>query len=274
MEINGKNNSFITRKEHKEDFHNNPTVRLINPEKKPAMTPISMAILDKASKNIREAINLHQWRNTETIIDWFKGIRNKHLHMFVIFDIKEFYPSITEYLLEKALLLPKQTHFFQMMTKKLFATQKKSFLFNDQQTWIKRDSGLFDVTMRAYDGMEVCELAGNYLLYKKNYTGLHRDDGPAVFKNKGGPESEKIKTSIQSIFQENELKINIQCNLNFVDYLDVTFNLTDSYRPFNKTNNETNYIHNYNHNHNYIHNAHIRKILQELATLSLCYNVP
>ena len=29
-----------------------------------------------------------------------------------------------------------------------------------------------------------------------------------------------------------------------MDYLDVTFNLTDSsYRPFNKTNNEINYIH-------------------------------
>ena len=59
-----------------------------------------------------------------------------------------------------------------------------------------------------------------------------------------GPESEKIKKSIQAIFRENELKINIQCNLKIVDYLDVTFNLTDSsYRPFNKTNNEINYIH-------------------------------
>ena len=40
------------------------------------------------------------------------------------------------------------------------------------------------------------------------------------------------------------MKITIQCNLKIVDYLDVTFNLTDSsYRPFNKTNNEINYIH-------------------------------
>ena len=54
----------------------------------------------------------------------------------------------------------------------------------------------------------------------------------------------KIKKSIQSIFRENELKVTIQCNLKIVDYLDVTFNLTDSsYRPFNKTNNEINYIH-------------------------------
>ena len=40
------------------------------------------------------------------------------------------------------------------------------------------------------------------------------------------------------------MKITIQCNLNTVDYLKVTFNLTDSsYCPFNKTNNEINYIH-------------------------------
>ena len=66
----------------------------------------------------------------------------------------------------------------------------------------------------------------------------------AVFKNKSRPASEKIKKSIQSIFRKNELKITIQCNLKILNYLDVTFNLTDSsYRPFNKTNNEINYIH-------------------------------
>ena len=73
---------------------------------------------------------------------------------------------------------------------------------------------------------------------------MYRDNGLGVFKNKSGPESEKIKKSIQAIFRKNELKITIQRNLKIVDYLDVAFNLTDSsYRPFNKTNNETNYIH-------------------------------
>ena len=90
---------------------------------------------------------------------------------------------------------------------------RKSLLFNDQHSWIKRYSGLFDVTIGAYDGAEVCKLTGNYLLYKlsklyeKKDIGLYRDDGLAVFKNKSGPESEKIKKSIQAIFRENELKI-------------------------------------------------------------------
>ena len=68
--------------------------------------------------------------------------------------------------------------------------------------------------------------------------GLYRDDGLVLFKDKSGPELEKIKTLVQSIFWENELKITIQCNLKIVDYLEVSFNLRDScYRLFNKTNN-------------------------------------
>ena len=55
---------------------------------------ISKAILDTVNKNIREAIGLNQWRNTDTVIDWFKSIRNTHLCKFVVFDIREFYPSI------------------------------------------------------------------------------------------------------------------------------------------------------------------------------------
>ena len=31
---------------------------------------------------------------------------------------------------------------------------------------MKTDSGLFDVAMGAFDGAEVCELVGNFLLHK------------------------------------------------------------------------------------------------------------
>ena len=77
--------------------------------------------------------------------------------------------------------------------------------------------------MEAYDGVEVCELVGNYLLYElsklyeKNDIGLYLDNRLVVFKNKSGPALEKIKKSIQAIFWENKLKITIQCNLKIVD---------------------------------------------------------
>ena len=65
---------------------------------------------------------------------------------------------------------------------------------------MKRKSGIFDVTMGAYDGAEVCELVGMYLLSilsakcEKENIGLYRDDGLAVFKDLSGPEAERIKS--------------------------------------------------------------------------------
>ena len=84
--------------------------------------------------------------------------------MFVIFDIKEFYPYIIKNLFKKALTFAKaHTHHSDDDTAIIYHA-RESLLFNDQQTWIKRDSGLFDVTIGPYDGVEVCELVGNYLL--------------------------------------------------------------------------------------------------------------
>ena len=127
---------------------------------------------------------------------------------------------------------------------------RKSLLHNKQQTWIKKESELFDVTMGAYDGAEVCELVGIFILYQlsriynKNDIGLYRDDGLAVFRNTSGPQAEKIKKHFQSMFRKNNLSIIVKCNLKIVDNLDVTLNLSDgSYKPFHKPNSEINYIH-------------------------------
>ena len=41
----------------------------------------------------------------------------------------------------------------------------KSLLFCNDKTWVKKnDLSLFDVTMGSYDGAEVCELVGLFLL--------------------------------------------------------------------------------------------------------------
>ena len=66
MEIYGENNSFITLKDHKENFNNNPTVRSINPAKN-KLGHINKAILDTTNKNIQEAMGLNQWRNTDIV---------------------------------------------------------------------------------------------------------------------------------------------------------------------------------------------------------------
>ena len=81
-QINVEDNCFISLKDHKKNFQNNPTIRLINPAKNE---------LGKISKVILENWQINQWKNTSTVIDWFITIQDKHLHSFVIFDIKDFY---------------------------------------------------------------------------------------------------------------------------------------------------------------------------------------
>ena len=64
---------------------------------------LSKFILQATNKEIRHKFNLDQWKNTEDVIDWFKSINEKQHCKFVIFDIKDFYPSIKESLLKQSL---------------------------------------------------------------------------------------------------------------------------------------------------------------------------
>ena len=79
---------------------------------------------------------------------------------------------------------------------------------------MKNDSRLFDVSMGAYDGVEVCELVGTFIFYKlslkynKNDIGLYCDDSLVIFKN-SGPKSEKVKKNSQKLFKENELVVTL-----------------------------------------------------------------
>ena len=94
-----KEECFITLKDHKEDHRTNPKYRLLNPTKI-RLGKISKQILQKINKTLRSKLNLNQWQNPSEVTDWFKTIQQKSSH---IFDIQEFYPSITEKLLKDAL---------------------------------------------------------------------------------------------------------------------------------------------------------------------------
>lgn len=249
MEINSDNNCFFTLKDHKENFNNNPTTRLINPAKN-ELGRISKTILQHINKTLRTNLKLNQWNNTANVIKWFENIEEKHLHKFMVFDIKDFYPSIKEQLLINALQFANSLIPINSNEREIIHHARKSLLFNNEEIWMKRNGKLFDVTMGAFDGAEVCELVGCFILsqitekFEKNNIGLYRDDGLAVFKNISGPQSEKIKKQFQKFFKDNGLDIVIQCNMKIVDYLDVTLNLNDStYKPYHKPDNELNYVH-------------------------------
>ena len=249
FEINQKSGCFITLKDHKENFSNNPTTRLINPAKNETGR-ISKAILDRINTDINKKLSLNQWKNTQGVIEWFKKIKNKTKCKFVTFDVKDFYPSISETLLKDAIAFATMQTSVTKREKAIITQARKSLLFTKDETWIKRDGGLFDVTMGAYDGAEVCELVGCFILTQLaehldvQNIGLYRDDGLASFANKSGPEMERIKKIIQQTFKKNKLEITIQANLTVVDYLDVTMNLRDdSYKPYTKPDNNILYIH-------------------------------
>ena len=78
-------NDFVTLKDRKPNFQNHPTCRLINPTKS-EISVINKKILQRINSNIVTATQLNQWKNTSSIIEWFKKIPNKPQYSFVTFD--------------------------------------------------------------------------------------------------------------------------------------------------------------------------------------------
>ena len=57
---------------------------------------------------MKTATNIKHWKNTNDVVSWFNSIENKSKDMFISFDICDFYPSITNKLLEKSLTFASQ----------------------------------------------------------------------------------------------------------------------------------------------------------------------
>ena len=241
--------AFITLKDHKENFENIPKCRLINPAKSD-LGRVSKQILENINAEIKTTQTAQQWRNSNNVIEWFNQLENKELCTFTQFDIVDFYPSITEVLLTKSLDYAKQFVQISREDTEIIMHARKSLLFNNESPWSKKDStDLFDVTMGSFDGAEICELVGLYILsilgnkYNKNQLGLYRDDGLAAFYNTNSQESDRIRKEIIQEFGLLGLKITISTNMKIVNFLDITFNLSDAtYKPYKKPNDELVYI--------------------------------
>ena len=82
--------------------------------------------------------------------------------------------------------------------------------------------------MGSYDGAEICELVGLYLLNQlstvidKSSVCLYTDsDGLASINNANGPKLDRIREDIIALFKEEALSITIETNLIETDFLDV-----------------------------------------------------
>ena len=55
-----------------------------------------------------DLFSLNQWKNSDMVVNWFCSVKNKSQWAFIQLDIMEFYPSITETILDNALSFAKQ----------------------------------------------------------------------------------------------------------------------------------------------------------------------
>ena len=153
VDITANKDAFITLKDHKPNFANKPTCRLINPTKS-EIGKISKNILDRINSSIAKKHNLNQWKNTSAVINWFRSIENKEHSNFICFDIEEFYPSISKDLLNKALDFASDYDNITADERNIIIHAKNSTLIHKHQPWQKKGNTTFDVTMGSYDGAE------------------------------------------------------------------------------------------------------------------------
>lgn len=242
-----KADAFITIKDTKPGFPGRVTCRLINPGKS-NIGKISKSILEKIIITIKSKTGYNQWKNSLEVTEWFENLPNKSSLNFIKFDIVSFYPSITRDLLLKAVKWAETHHSLQPNELDIIMHSRESYLFSADKTWVKKETPDFDVAMGSYDGAEVCELIGLYILSKLkempsfNSVGLYRDDGLGVTTG-SGPQNEKLKKDLHKLFATFHLKITVDSNIRRTDFLDLLLDLQDeTYKPYRKDNQPPLYI--------------------------------
>ena len=150
-------------------------------------------------------------------------LERKERLVFIQFDICEYYPSISEELLRKALDFAGRYTQISHDEKKVIYQARKTILFGGGKPW-KKKSGDFDVPMGSWDGAEICDLVGLYLLSQlKNLDakiGLHCDDGLLVC-DLTARQAENLKKKLCKIFRDNGLSITVEANAKKVNFLDI-----------------------------------------------------
>ena len=193
---------------------------------------------------------------------WFESLQ-KNKYQFLKFDVVEFYPSISRNLLSKALLFAKQYTTISKQDETIIFNAAKSVLFHNGDAYTRRntaskDDELFDIAMGGYDGAEVCELVGLFMLDGLNKiipdgkVALYRDDGLIFIRKQSGRITEKLSKRIHAFAKSIGLAFEIEPPNSRVNYLDVMLDLdTHTYSPYRKPNSEIKYINKKsNHPHN------------------------
>ena len=109
---------------------------------------------------------------------------------------------------------------------------QKAFLFYDGDPLVKKDTlQHFDVIEGSFDGAEVCELVGLYLLNQlrniitNGSVGVYRDHGLAVVRKYSGPQMNRLRKNNIDFFKDHGFQITIEINLKITGFLDIYLDL-------------------------------------------------
>ena len=135
MHVQTTPEAFITLKDHKNEFMSRPSFRLINPAKSD-VGKVGKQLIEDIIRPLREKLEVQQWRSTNEVINWFKGIKDGKSKVFCKFDIKSYYPSITKDLLKKSLDFASEECQLKIPKKEIeiILHSCESFLFHNGQT--------------------------------------------------------------------------------------------------------------------------------------------
>ena len=103
--------------------------------------------------------------------------------------------------------------------------------------------------MGSFDGAEICELVGLFILNKlskefcKDNVGLYRDDGLLLLEDNRGRTADQARKQLHKLFEQFQLKITADVCHQSVNFLNITLKLDNgSYHPYRKPNNSLLYI--------------------------------
>ena len=132
-----ENETYLTIKDHKEGFTNKISSRLVNPSNT-GKGRISKQILDRVSNTILLKNKVNQLKNTYSVLEWYRNIKRKDQCSFVVFDIENFYPSISTKLFDEAVSFAKLYYDFTSDELELIMHSRKTLLFWQDSTWVKK----------------------------------------------------------------------------------------------------------------------------------------
>ena len=93
-------------------------------------------------------------------------------------------------------------------------------MFYDGNPWVKKDTlQHFDITEGSFDGSEIFDLVGLYLLNQfediitNRSVGVYRYDGLVVVHKCSGHEMDRLRKNIIAFFKQHGFQITIKVNL-------------------------------------------------------------